>query len=168
MVGKFEAMVLDIEFLAATICCNVLVCPPVRIIFPFAVHLAEEKHMFGWDERLSDSFMVLHMTCGGGRLVRSLVAVWTTTLGWSGGLRAVLQVLRKAASTAVSVEVGFAVSEMKAARCCLSLAGGGGFGVFCRFATDFCNAVSISLNSRSSVPRSVCPGVGVGVGVGGM
>ena len=45
-VVKFEAMDLEIASLAEVICCIVIVCLPVRMIFPFAVHLAEENWMF--------------------------------------------------------------------------------------------------------------------------
>ncbi len=69
IVGKFEVIDLEIWFAAWISCWSVLVCPPVRTIFPFVVHLAEEMWTCRWDESLRDSFMVLLRICEGGRSV---------------------------------------------------------------------------------------------------
>ena len=74
VVGNSEVIAFANRSLAKMSCWSVLVCPPVRTMFPFAVHLAEEMWMCGWSERLRDLFKLLHRACGGGRLVGSLDA----------------------------------------------------------------------------------------------
>lgn len=74
-VGNFVVMVLEIWSYVEASCWSVLECPPVRTIFPFMVHLAEEMWVCGRDESLRSSFIALQRMCEGGRLAGSALAV---------------------------------------------------------------------------------------------